>query len=290
MRKTHFHIYKGKKVNMPKDPTPKIETVKRNYAENPVPQLERQKEKYAENPRKKIKSVQQNYLKRKQNSDKIESFIKQTWIGPYYICTICHRCFYIHSIRKFDQSCYRNFNDNILFPEPSFDGNLYICSTCHLKVKNNKVPCQAVFNKLGIEPIPKELSELRRLEKVLISQRILFKKIAIMHGKGEFSKIKGTVCNVPVESGNVCKILPRAADSNGLIVVKLKRDLKYRGHVYFEPVRPTAVYTALNYLKLNNKFYEDISVKQGLKSDDLVNLCDNNLPADEENDEMKRIH
>ena len=99
------------------------------------------------------------------------------------------------------------------------------------------MPCQAVLNKLNIEDIPKELSDLRRLEKVLIAQRILFKKIAIMHGKGEFSKIKGTICNVPFETSSVSKILPRAADSNGLIIVKLKRDLKYRGHVYFEPVR-----------------------------------------------------
>ena len=28
--------------------------------------------------------------------------------------------------------------------------------------------------------------------------------------------------------------MPRPADSNGLIMVKLKRDLKYRGYVFFE--------------------------------------------------------
>ena len=62
-----------------------------------------------------------------------------------------------------------------------------------------------------------------------------------MHGKGEFSKIKGSICNVPIETANVCNILPRPAVANGLILVKLKRDLKYRGHVYFEPVRPHIV-------------------------------------------------
>ena len=54
-----------------------------------------------------------------------------------------------------------------------------------------------------------------------------------MHGKGEFSKIKESICNIPVEVANVCNFLPRTSVSNGLIVVKLKRDLKYRGHVYF---------------------------------------------------------
>ena len=55
-----------------------------------------------------------------------------------------------------------------------------------------------------------------------MSKRILFKKIAIMHGKGEFSKIKGNIINVPVETENIFNILPRSCDSNGLIIVKLK--------------------------------------------------------------------
>lgn len=52
-----------------------------------------------------------------------------------------------------------------------------------------------------------------------------------MHAKGELAKIKGSICNVPIEAAIICHILPRAAVSNELFVVKLKRDLKYRGHV-----------------------------------------------------------
>ena len=51
-------------------------------------------------------------------------------------------------------------------------------------------------------------------------------KIALMHGKGEFSKIKGSICNIPVEAVNICNILPRSGVSNRLIVVKLKLDPK----------------------------------------------------------------
>ena len=69
--------------------------------------------------------------------------------------------------------------------------------------------------------------ELKQKEKVLTSKRLLFKKIAIMHGKGEFSNIKGSICNnIAAEPAKICNILPRPAISNGLIVVKLKRDLK----------------------------------------------------------------
>ena len=46
-----------------------------------------------------------------------------------------------------------------------------------------------------------------------------------MHGKGKFSKIKGSICNIPIEAANTCNILPRPAVSNGLIIAKLKRDL-----------------------------------------------------------------
>ena len=50
-----------------------------------------------------------------------------------------------------------------------------------------------------------------------------------MHGKGEFAKIKGSIRNILIETANICNNLPIPADSNGLIVVKLKGDLKYRG-------------------------------------------------------------
>ena len=53
------------------------------------------------------------------------------------------------------------------------------------------------------------------LEKVLISRMILFKKIAMMHSKGEFSKIKGSISNITIEAANICIVLPRPAVSNG---------------------------------------------------------------------------
>ena len=108
------------------------------------------------------------------------------------------------------------------------------------------MPCQAVFDKTSLDPISDELKYLKKLEKDLISKRIIFKKIAIMHGKGEFAKIKGSICNIPIETANICNILPRPADSNGLIVVKLKRNLKYNGYVYFEPLCPSVIYQTLN--------------------------------------------
>ena len=51
-------------------------------------------------------------------------------------------------------------------------------------------------------------------------------------------KIFGTISNVPVDTVGVTDPLPRSADSNGLVYIKLKWKLEYHGHVLFEPVRP----------------------------------------------------
>ena len=93
-----------------------------------------------------------------------------------------------------------------------------------------------------------------------------------MHGKGESAKIKSSICNILIEAANICNILPRLPDSTGLILVKQKRDLKYRGYIHFEPVDLNVIYQALNYLKTHNKFYEDTSILEGL-SNQLNDKC-----------------
>ena len=47
-------------------------------------------------------------------------------------------------------------------------------------------------------------------------------------GKKDFQKLKELLASI-------CNFLPRAVYSNGLILVKLKRDRTYMGYVYFEP-------------------------------------------------------
>ena len=50
----------------------------------------------------------------------------------------------------------------------------------------------------------------------------------------------------------------RPADSNSIVIVKLKRKLPYRGHVYLESVRPNFILRLLQYLDLNDLLYHDI--------------------------------
>ena len=95
-----------------------------------------------------------------------------------------------------------------------------------------------------------------------------------------FLKINGSICNVPIETANVCNILPRPAVFNGLILVKLKRDVKCRGYAYFDRGQHI-ICQALTYLKSHNNFYEDISVTKGLPGEDMLNFSDINENQEE---------
>ena len=63
--------------------------------------------------------------------------------------------------------------------QQSFDGKQYICNTCHKKVINGKLPCQAVVNKMYVDETTTELSLLEKIEQILITQRIVFEKIGV---------------------------------------------------------------------------------------------------------------
>ena len=101
---------------------------------------------------------------------------------------------------------------------------------------------------------------MRKLEKVLIAKRLLFKKVTIMPS-GQMPKMFGTICNMPVDTAEVTDLLPRSAVSDGLVYVKLKRKLEYYGHLLFEAVRPMFLERLLRFLKENNPLYCNILVK-----------------------------
>ena len=62
------------------------------------------------------------------------------------------------------------------------------------------------------------------------------KKITIMPHE-QMEKISARICNIRIYSINVANMIPGPADSNGLVIIKLKGKLGYCGHVLFEPVR-----------------------------------------------------
>ena len=97
--------------------------------------------------------------------------------------------------------------------------------------------------------------------------------------KCNFPKLKGSMWNVPIDTVDISNVLPPGADSNGLVVIKLKRKLTYRGHVYFEAVRPELLNQALMYLKENNPLYSDVSVDIGNIPDNLLSFANDDIPG-----------
>ena len=77
--------------------------------------------------------------------------------------------------------------------------------------------------------------------------------------KGQQRKIKGSICNVPVDCDQTCNILPRPPERSGIVLLKFKRKFQFRGHVYFEAVRPEFIMTVINRLKANI-LYKDIQI------------------------------
>ena len=208
-----------------------------------------------------------------EDEDRVESFKLEIMKGPFYICVVCNRGLYRKTVKLFRYEKYNvdHLNQNLFTNVESCDKHKYICITCDRNLLKGLLPCQAVCNKLGIDDLPDEIKYLNRLEKVLIAKRILFKKVTVMP-KGQQPKIKGSVCNIPVQANAVSDCLPQSNEN--IILVKLKRKIEFRGHVYFENVRPEAVHAALWFLKQFNPFYSSILINVDNISRDLLSISD----------------
>ena len=84
------------------------------------------------------------------------------------------------------------------------------------------------MNNMYVDEIPTKLSSLEKLQQI----QIALEKIVVMH-KGQQRKIKGAICNVPVECDQTCNQLPHPPDRSCIIILKLKGKLQSRD-VYFQ--------------------------------------------------------
>ena len=132
---------------------------------------------------------------------------------------------------------------------------------------------------MSVDEIPAELALLEKLEQILIAQRIVFEKIVVMP-KGQQKKVSGAICNVPDNCDQTCKVLPRPPERSGIIMLKLKRKLQFRGHVYFQAVRPQLVENALNWLLENNPLYRNVITDMSNIDENLKTLQQNDTSTD----------
>ena len=158
--------------------------------------------------RQKRKVCQQQMLNVQSVSAKITRFKKLIIDGSFYICIVCNRCLYKRSVIQFHEDRFEHLISDMYTSVVSFDEEKYICKTCSRKIRTKHVPYQVAINKLQITNLPNQFCDIRILEKILVTKRFLFKKVAIMP-KGQSPKIKGSACNVRVEIMDVSTLLPR---------------------------------------------------------------------------------
>ena len=137
-----------------------------------------------------------------------------------------------------------------------------------------RMPAMAVANNLRLHSIPEELKCLRELESILIAQRIIFFKMVNLP-RGRQKGVVGSFVNIPSDTETVCASLPRTPDQSGIIALKLKRKVSYKGHHLHQNIRPDCVTRALTWLVHNNNLYKNIRL-----SGDWVQRCQ------EENEEI----
>ena len=80
--------------------------------------------------------------------------------------------------------------------------------------------------------------------------------------RGGQKGIKGPAVNVPTSLDSVVSMLPRLPSQCGIVPVKLKRKLCYKGHVLYQSIRPGSVMNALEYLTNHNIKYKDVAINK----------------------------
>lgn len=68
--------------------------------------------------------------------------------------------------------------------------------------------------------------------------------------------------------------LPRPTVSNGTILVKLKKNIKCKGYVYFKTIHPHIMHKLLTCLKSYSKFYKNTSVTKGPSGEEMFQFFD----------------
>ena len=69
-----------------------------------------------------------------------------------------------------------NFDEDSIFMVMSYDGNYYICNTCDKALRNNRMPCQAVANRLFVEDLQSNFRVLICLKDCLHQEEFYLKR------------------------------------------------------------------------------------------------------------------
>ena len=127
----------------------------------------------------------------------------------------------------------------------SVEGTEWICSTCDVNLKIEKLPSISKANKMTF-PKKTEVLNLTPLDERLISLLIPFIQIRELHKKRWAIIYSWNNVNVPSNVNSTVHCWPRLESQT--IPIKLKRRLSYKHHYHFWSIRPKKVLDAAKYL------------------------------------------
>ena len=94
----------------------------------------------------------------------------------YFKCTVYHCCIYQCSGNTFKNEKYIVLTPELFVTVKSLEEKAQVCETCHKHLLKGKIPCQAVRKIMKLYPARNKLKVITRLERILISKIIFFKK------------------------------------------------------------------------------------------------------------------
>ena len=134
---------------------------------------------------------------------------------------------------------FRLSNPNVsecLLNKASVEKKEWLCSTCKMHLKKNKVSPFAAVNGMQFQTKPPFL-DLNELEWRLLAPRLAFVNL-MQAPRGNQLKINGNIVNVPADASSTVNLLPRLENETGTINVQLKRKLQYKSFELLLNVRP----------------------------------------------------
>ncbi|XP_062622277.1 uncharacterized protein LOC134283815, partial [Saccostrea cucullata] len=236
-----------------------------------------------------LKQRQAMKVKLEDEDEVVKLFKENVRNGPEYTCCCCHRLLFENQVQGCTFEMYEKNQkameiakiciNNTYVHECTMScstqckkSSLWICFTCHRKILSGKIPGEAAANKMTLEEIPHQLSNLNSLEQHLIALHIPFMKVMSLPQGGQ-RNVHGPVVCVPSNMRKATS-LPRNESENMLLRVKLKRKLSYKGYFEYQFVNSEHIHTALDYLKKNNRWYQDVVInctwKQNCEEGDLI--------------------
>ncbi|XP_013402374.1 uncharacterized protein LOC106168004 isoform X2 [Lingula anatina] len=188
----------------------------------------------------------------------IEHFHKKCKELPEYVCCCCYRLRFKNQIQKFRE---QNYREDILISSKILDmgPEKVICTYCHQKMSQKKVsPISYDGNSIKTMDMPPDIGDLNPIEQLLLTPVIPFMKIVSLP-KSQQHGVHGPIVCVPANVKETITRLPSLPHESGLIRVKLKRKLAYKGHHLYQKINPQAVKRAFHFLLENHPDFSAIA-------------------------------